>query len=87
MKYDVQREHYGDRFYRQGEVREADASSVTHLVRAGILTKAAGKKAEKTPENKAAQKAENKAAQAPQNKAEPKPENKAAQDHKDKSTS
>ena len=69
MRYEVQREHFGDRFYRTGEVRDVDASSVAHLVRAGILVAAKGKKAEEKPANKAAQK----------------PQNKAASDHQDKS--
>lgn len=64
MKYDVQREHLdGKRLYRAGEVREADASTVTHLVRAGVLAPAQGKKAEEKPQNKAAPKSQNKAAQ------------------------
>lgn len=64
MKYDVQREHVdGRRFYRKGEVREADASTVTHLVRAGVLAPVQSKKAEEKPQNKAAQKPQNKAAQ------------------------
>lgn len=64
MKYDVQREYVdGRRFYRSGEVREADASTVTHLVRAGVLAPVQGKKAEEKPANKAAPKSQNKAAQ------------------------
>lgn len=65
MKYDVLREHDGDRFYRKGDVREADASTVTHLVRLGVL---AEQKADAEPENKAAPKPANKAAPAPANK-------------------
>lgn len=71
MKYDVLREHFGDRFYRRGEQREAQASSVTHLVRAGVLAEAEDRKAAEKPSGKAAPKPQNKAAPAGQNKAAP----------------
>jgi hypothetical protein len=32
QKYRVVREHYGDRAYVKGEIREADSSDVKHLV-------------------------------------------------------
>jgi hypothetical protein len=32
QKYHVVREHYGDRSYATGEIREADPSDVKHLV-------------------------------------------------------
>lgn len=71
MRYDVLREHFGDRFYREGEQREAQAASVTHLVRAGVLAEAGGRKAAEKPAGKAAPKPQNKAAPAGQNKAAP----------------
>ena len=37
MKYTVLREHLGDRDYRPGDEREADPSSVAHLVALGVL--------------------------------------------------
>lgn len=70
MKYHVHREHYGDRFYRKGDKREAEASDVAHLVRASILSpaddaqaKPGAKSKEKTaakPDNKAAPVSDNK---------------------------
>lgn len=37
MKFTVQREHLGDRFYKTGDTREADEIDVVHLVNSGIL--------------------------------------------------
>lgn len=37
MKFTVLREHLGDREYRPGDEREADPSSVAHLVALGVL--------------------------------------------------
>lgn len=37
MKYLVKRPHIGDRAYSVGEIREADAQSIAHLVRNGVL--------------------------------------------------
>ena len=37
MKYTVLREHLGDRDYQPGDEREADPSSVAHLVALGVL--------------------------------------------------
>lgn len=37
MKYLVKREHLGDRDYRPGDEREANPSSVAHLVALGVL--------------------------------------------------
>ena len=37
MKYTVLREHLGDRDYRPGDEREADPSSVAHLVALGVI--------------------------------------------------
>ena len=38
MKDDVKREHYGDQFYKTGDIREADPITVKHLVDKGVLT-------------------------------------------------
>lgn len=35
--YTVKREHYGDKFYRTGEQREANPNDVKHLVARGVL--------------------------------------------------
>ncbi|MBK3745925.1 hypothetical protein G3A39_43035, partial [Paraburkholderia aspalathi] len=37
MKFEVLREHIGDKFYKTGDVREVDQMSVVHLVRNGVL--------------------------------------------------
>lgn len=37
VKYDVKREHYGDKYYRTGDKREANPLDVKHLVDKGIL--------------------------------------------------
>jgi len=55
--YIVKRQHYGDRFYSEGEEREANAADVRHLLERGVL------------EEKAAPKPKNKAVTAPKNKA------------------
>lgn len=56
--YKVLRQHIGDKEYQAGETREAEQSSVAHLVAAGVLA-----------ENKAAPAAKNKAEPAVANKA------------------
>lgn len=70
MKYHVHREHQGDRFYRKGDQREAEAPDVAHLVRAGVLSPAddAQAKPGAKPKEKAAAKPDNKAAPAGENK-------------------
>ncbi|WP_370267427.1 hypothetical protein [Nioella sp.] len=68
--FDVLRPHIGDRPYAQGDTREADAASVKHLVRAGVLAASAGKAGDDDG-------ADTKKAKAPANKAAPKPANKA----------
>ncbi|TCU25291.1 hypothetical protein [Rhizobium laguerreae] len=55
--YNVIRPHQGDRWYEQGETREAEPVDVKHLV-PGTLVLA---KAEPTPQNKAAPAPKNKA--------------------------
>lgn len=57
QKFNVLRQHIGDQFYdpdgAQGPaVREADASSVAHLVEAGVLEPVKTKAAAGAPENK-----------------------------------
>ena len=37
VKYDVLREHEGDRFYKTGETRDLDEGSAKHLVKLGVL--------------------------------------------------
>lgn len=57
MKYDVKRQHLGDRMYSAGDTRDANPKDVTHLVASGVLV-----------EQKAAPKPKNKAVKAPKNK-------------------
>ncbi|WP_414659207.1 hypothetical protein ACMHYC_10780 [Acinetobacter courvalinii] len=40
MKYEVKREHFGDKFYKTGDTREADSATVKHLVDKGVLAEA-----------------------------------------------
>lgn len=56
MKYDVKRQHFGDRLYIEGDEREADPRDVAHLLQNGVLAE------------KAAPKPKNKAARVPRNK-------------------
>lgn len=49
MKYEVLRRHQGDKFYEQGDEREASEVDVAHLVKSGVLKA----KAEGKPKNKA----------------------------------
>ena len=58
--YIVKRQHYGDRAYSIGDLREADPREVRQLVDAGVLEIAA---------EKAEAKVDNKAMKAPKNKA------------------
>lgn len=52
MKYDVLRQHTGDKRYARGDVREAEPRDVAHLVETGILAEHKAK-AEPTAKNKA----------------------------------
>lgn len=55
MKFNVIRQHFGDKMYMPGDEREAAESDVAHLVRAGVLEKAEAapkNKAERAPKNK-----------------------------------
>ena len=59
MKYDVRREHLGDKLYSVGDEREANPNDVAHLVKNGVLVE---KKAKEAPKNKARIAPKNKAA-------------------------
>lgn len=64
VKYDVKREHEGDRFYKTGETRELSEADAKRLVDLGVLARAAGDeatKAEPAPKNKAEKPNANKA--------------------------
>lgn len=57
MKFNVIRQHFGDKMYMPGDEREASESDVAHLVKAGVLEKAESapkNKAERAPKNKSA---------------------------------
>ena len=41
VEYDVQREHYGDKYYVTGDKREANPADVKHLVDKGVLIESA----------------------------------------------
>ena len=41
VEYDVQREHYGDKYYVTGDKREANPADVKHLVDKGVLVEVA----------------------------------------------
>ncbi|WP_313031716.1 hypothetical protein [Brucella sp.] len=49
MKYEVIRQHQGDKFYLPGDERDASENDVAHLVKSGVLKA----KAEGKPKNKA----------------------------------
>lgn len=56
MKFRVVRPHQGDRWYNEGDERDAKEHDVTHLVANGVLEKMAEKpknKMAKAPKNKA----------------------------------
>lgn len=56
QKYEVLRDHDGDRFYREGDTREAVPAEVKHLVDLGVLGEPGARKkakAEAAPANKA----------------------------------
>lgn len=57
MKFLVMRPHQGDKWYRDGDIREARESEVAHLVRGGVL-----RKMDEPPANKARYVLEDKAA-------------------------
>lgn len=53
QKFTVLRDHLGDRAYRAGDVREAPAHEVAHLV--GVVLVPMETKAQAAPENKASE--------------------------------
>lgn len=57
MKFIVTRQHFGDKMYMPGDIREAAENDVVHLIRNGVLKKG---KAEPAPKNKAEKPAGNK---------------------------
>lgn len=61
MKFQVLRQHFGDRLYQAGEEREANQSDVAHLVDSGVLAAKPERKAEPRVANKAEAAVENKA--------------------------
>ncbi len=62
MKYEVIRQHFGDKMYMPGDERDLSEADATELVRNGVLRK---------PKAKAEPKVENKAEPAMANKSEP----------------
>ncbi|SHI90920.1 hypothetical protein [Wenxinia saemankumensis] len=57
--FTVLRRHQGDRFYEEGDTREANPTDVAHLVESGVLVE---EKSRSVPKNKAVE-------SAPKNKA------------------
>lgn len=52
MQFEVMRQHIGDRFYNEGDIREANEQDVMHLIKNGILRKKmVTDKADKEPPN------------------------------------
>jgi len=52
MKFDVIRQHLGDRLYWAGEEREAEEHDVRHLVESGVLVAKSGEKTKAKNEEK-----------------------------------
>lgn len=70
MKFEVLRQHHGDKLYMPGDTREASESEVKHLVDAGVLKRGRESKAEAKAEAKSETASANKAEEsAPKNKA------------------
>lgn len=59
MQYVVKRQHFGDKQYYAGDVREADPRDVAHLIKSGVLVE---KNSNQTILNKAEKPAKNKGA-------------------------
>ena len=59
MQYVVKRQHFGDKQYYAGDVREADPRDVAHLIKSGVLEE---KNSNQTILNKAEKPAKNKGA-------------------------
>lgn len=52
MQFEVMRQHLGDRFYNEGDIREANEPDVAHLIKNGVLRKKmVTDKADKEPPN------------------------------------
>lgn len=52
MQFEVMRQHIGDRFYNEGDIREANEQDVMHLIKNGVLRgKTTNGKAEQVPPN------------------------------------
>lgn len=52
MQFEVMRQHLGDRFYSEGDTREANEQDVMHLIKNGVLRKKiAADKADQEPPN------------------------------------
>lgn len=52
MQFEVMRQHLGDRFYNEGDTREANEQDVMHLIKNGVLRKKmTTSKAEQVPPN------------------------------------
>lgn len=52
MQFEVMRQHLGDRFYNEGDTREANEQDVMHLIKNGVLQKKmVTDKADKEPPN------------------------------------
>ena len=59
MQYVVKRQHFGDKQYYAGDIREADPRDVAHLIKSGVLVE---KNSNQTILNKAEKPAKNKGA-------------------------
>lgn len=59
MQYEVRRQHFGDKMYYAGDIREAEPRDVAHLIKSGVL---AEKNSNQTISNKAEKPAKNKGA-------------------------
>lgn len=59
MQYVVKRQHFGDKQYYAGDVREAEPRDVAHLIKSGVLVE---KNSNQTILNKAEKPAKNKGA-------------------------
>lgn len=64
MKFEVIRQHYGDKLYMPGDMRDATENDVKHLVSSGVLKPARERKAEAEPRNKMDTEPKNKAEDA-----------------------
>ena len=52
MQFEVMRQHLGDRFYNEGDIREANEPDVAHLIKNSVLRKKmVTDKADKEPPN------------------------------------